>query len=72
MVATYIKKTMHNVICVILVYSREIIYVFLVGQVFGLVGSFNTGIFSDTINVINVKLPMMALLIEFYAFIPLQ
>ena len=36
--------------------SREIINMSLVGQVSGLVKSFNLGIFSDTINVINVQL----------------
>ena len=37
-----------------------------VGQVSGLVEDFNIGIFSDTINVINIKLSMMVLHIEFY------
>ena len=44
------------------VYSREIINVFLVGQVSGLLENLNIGIFSDTISVINVKLCMMVLL----------
>ena len=42
---------------------------FFVGQVSGLDGNFNTGIYSDTIKVINVRLCMMVLLIEFYLFI---
>ena len=41
--------------CVTGVYSREIINMFFVSQVSGLVESFDTGIFSDTINVINIK-----------------
>ena len=50
MVATYIKKIMHNMICATLsVYSREIIQMFLVGQLFRLVKNFNIGIFSDNI-----------------------
>ena len=48
--------------------SREILYMFLVSQVSGLVEKFNIGIFSDTINVINVKLCMMVLHIELYLF----
>ena len=43
----------------------------LVGQVSGLVKNFNIGIFSDTINVINVKLCVMVLLMELDLFIPL-
>ena len=34
--------------------------------------NFNIVIFSDTINVLNVKLCMMVELIEFYPFIPLS
>ena len=45
---------------------------FFVGQVSGLVESCNTGIYLDTINMINVKLCMMVLLIELYLFIPLS
>ena len=37
-----------------------------------IVGNFNIGIYSDTINVINVKLCMMVLLSELYLFIPLS
>ena len=72
MVATYIKKIMHNIICVTGVYSRGIINMFFMCQVTGLVRNFNIGIYSDTTNVINVKLCMMVLLIEFYLFIPLS
>ena len=43
---------------------------FLVGQVSGLVENFNFRIYSDTMNVINVKLCTMVLLIELYLFIP--
>ena len=45
---------------------------FFVGQVSGLVKNVNTGIYSDTIKVINVKLCMMTLLIELYLCIPLS
>ena len=45
---------------------------FLVGQVFGLVKNLNVGIFSVTINVINVKHCMMVLYIELYLFITLS
>ena len=45
---------------------------FLIGQVSGRVENFNTAIFSDNINVINVKLCIMVLLVDFYLFIPLQ
>ena len=43
---------------------------FLVDQVSRLVENFNMGIFSDTVNVINVKLCMMILLVELYLLIP--
>ena len=56
MVATYNYKTMHTVICVTGMYSREMVNMFFVGQVSQLVRSFNIGIFSDTINVVNIKL----------------
>ena len=45
---------------------------FLVCQVSGLVENVNTGIFSDTVNVINAKLYMLLLLIELCLFIPLS
>ena len=53
-------------------YSREIINMFLVGQVSWLVKNFHIGIYSDTIHVIKVKHCMMKLLIELYLFIPLS
>ena len=43
---------------------------FFVGPVPRLFENVNIGIYSDTINVINVKLCMMVLLIEHYLFIP--
>ena len=43
---------------------------FFVGIVSELVKNFNIRIFSDTINVINVKLCMMVLLIELHLFLP--
>ena len=45
---------------------------FLVGQVPGLVENFNIGTYSDTINVMKVKLCMIALFIELYLFLPLS
>ena len=43
-------------------YLREIMNIFvIVGHMSGLVENFNTGIYSGTINVINVKLCMMVL-----------
>ena len=45
---------------------------FWVDQVSVLVKNFNIGIFSDTINVINVKLCMMVLHTELYLFITLS
>ena len=45
---------------------------FLVGQVSGLFENFNIGIFSDTMNVINVKLCMVVLRIKFYLLITLS
>ena len=45
---------------------------FFMGQVPGLVKNFNIEIYSDTINVINVKFCMMVLLIEPFLFIPLS
>ena len=56
LVATYIEKITHNMICGTDVCSREIMNMFLVGQVFGLIGNINIAIFSGTINVINAKL----------------
>ena len=59
-------------------YSRERIdwgfffVLVFVSQVFGLVENFNIRIYSDTINVINVKLCVMVLLVELHLFIPLS
>ena len=53
-------------------YPREIINIFFIGQVSGLVENFNTGIYSDSIVVMNVKLCTMVLLIELYLIIPLS
>ena len=53
-------------------YSGETINFFLVGQVSGLVENVSIEIYSDTTNVINVKLCLMVLLIELYLFIPLS
>ena len=55
--------------CVTGVCSREMIYMFLVGQVSGLIQNFNWRIFSDSRNVINVKFCQMVLHIEVYLFI---
>ena len=44
----------------------------LVSQVSRLVKNYNIGIYSDTINVINVKCCMVVLLFELYLFIPLS
>ena len=52
-------------------YSGEIIEMFFVCQVSRFVENFNTGIYSDTIHLINVKVCMMILLIELYLFAPL-
>ena len=58
------------VLTVLLLQCRAyIIYLLLAGQVSWLVENFNTGIFSDTINVINVKLSLMVLHIELCLFI---
>ena len=55
------EKVIHNVICEtpVCILSRDIINMFLVGQMSGFVKNFNIGIFSDTINVLNVTLCMM-------------
>ena len=64
---------MHNMMCVTGVHSRELIGMFFVSQVSGLVENCNIGVYSDTINVINVELCMVVLLlIELYLFIPLK
>ena len=43
---------------------------FFISQLSWLVENFNIGVYSDTIDVINVKLCIMVLLIELYLFIP--
>ena len=54
------------------VYSREITDMFFIGQVSGLVRNFNIGIYSHTIDMIQVKLYMLVLLIKVSPFIPLS
>ena len=51
-------------------YSREIMNMFFVGHVSGFVKKCDIRVYSDTINVINVKHCMMVLLTELYLFIP--
>ena len=64
---------MHNMIYVTGGYSREMVNMFLVGQVSGLVKNFTIGFSSDTLNVENVKLCTMLLLIATtYLFAPLS
>ena len=58
---THSEDHAHYKLCDSVVCSREIIYMFLVSQASGLVENFNTEIFSDTINIINVKLCIMVL-----------
>ena len=53
-------------------YSREVIDIFSVGQVSGLVENFNNAIFSDSINGINGKLCMKIPHTELYLFITLS
>ena len=53
------------------VYSREIINMFFIGKVSRFVENLNIGIYSDAINVTNIKLCMMALLTELYLFMSL-
>ena len=45
-------------------YAREIVNMFLVGQVSELFVNFNNGIYSNSINMITVILCLMVLLIE--------
>ena len=63
---------MHSINCVTGVCSREIIYMFSVGQESGLVENFNTGNFLDTITVIDVKLCRMVLHIKCYLLLHFQ
>ena len=73
MVAIYMKKITHNMICVNLVCIQGRKFnMFFVGQVSGLVKNFNFEIYSDTIILINVKLCITVLLIEPYLFILLS
>ena len=51
------------------VYSREIINMFFISQMSQFVKKFKIGIYSDTINVINVKLGIMVLLTELFLVI---
>ena len=44
----------------------------LIGEVSGLVKNFNIGIYSDTMNMINIKLCKMVVLTELYPLIPLS
>ena len=53
-------------------HPREIINLSFVCQVSELVEIFNSRIYSDTINVITVKLCMMELLIKLYLVLPLS
>ena len=52
------------------VFSRAKISIFFVGQVSRLEENVNIGIYSDTINVINVKLCVWIQLTELYLFMP--
>ena len=72
MVATDIKKIMHYLNCLTGVYSKEIVNTFFVSQMSGLVENVNTEIYSDTKNVINVKLCMVLIFIKLYLFIRLS
>ena len=66
------KGHAQNNLCEFSVYLREIINMFLVSQMSGLVENFKTGIFSDTLIAVNVKLCKMVLLVELYLFTPLS
>ena len=68
----HIEDQVQYDLCDSSVCSREIIFMFLVNQVSEYVENFNIGIFSDTINVINVNLCWMILHIELYVFIILS
>ena len=54
------------------IHSKEINRMFLVIQVSGFVKNFNIGIYSDTANMIYVKLCMAVLPIELYLSIQLS
>ena len=70
----YIHEKGHSQyeLCCSGVCSREIIYVFLIGQVSWFVKNFNIQIFSGTITVIDVRICMVVLHIELYLFITLS
>ena len=53
MIAKYIRKIVYNMICVTAVFIQGRNLACFVSQVSGL-ENFNIGIFSDTINVVNV------------------
>ena len=69
-VATYIENIMHDISRVNGVHSREIISMFFFSQMSGLFKNFNIGIYSNTIDVKNVKLYLLVILIELYLFMP--
>ena len=70
MVAMFMKKDHAQYdLCDSGVYSREMINMFLVSHVSGLVEMLTFG-FSHTVSVIKVKLCMVVLLIGLYLFIP--
>ena len=63
---------MHNMLCAVTdVYLREIINTILVGQMSECVKNFDS-VFSNTINIINLRLCMMVLTVELYMFISLS
>ena len=72
MVLTCIIKITHNILSVTDVYLKEIINLFLVSWVIGILKNLNAAIFLDIINVINVNHQIMVLLTELYLFIPLS
>ena len=61
---------MHDISRVNGVHSREIISMFFFSQMSGLFKNFNIGIYSNTIDVKNVKLYLLVILIELYLFMP--
>ena len=50
-------------------YSREIMNMFYISQVSGLVKNVNVRIYSETVNVKHVKLCQLILIIKLYLFI---
>ena len=67
MVATFIKKDCaHYELCDWCMFKGDHLHVFVWSNVWV------TGIFSDTINIMNVKLCMLVLHAEFYLFITLS